>query len=392
MGSFSKVLITGMGAVSAAGVGISDTLSAFERPRKDPSPVTIFESPLTLPVFEVENLQTVPGLEKMRTHALMLTAVHEALKEAGRSDLKDRRVGVALGTTVASQLNDLDFYRAWRHDRAAPLDAVDRFLSGNLAEFIARELGAEGPAITICNACSSGADAAGAALSWLQSGLCDIAIAGGADELNRVPLAGFNALGVASPEPCKPFDKNRSGLNLGEGAGALVLETELSASARGAESSLLLAGYGSAVDAHHLTAPHPEGHGLRRAVSAALRMAGAGPEEISFINAHGTSTLENDRIEGATLFALFGETPVLSTKGYTGHTLGAAGAIEAVFTALGLREGWIPASAGFQTRDEEIGFSPTQEKTKIAGRYALSTSLAFGGSNAAMVIRKTDKV
>lgn len=386
MALFCTIRITGMGAVSAAGHGLSATMEAFQHPRKEPSPVKRFAFPLDLPVFEVDSLEIPPRLEKMRTHALALTAVREALDQAGLSDCTGLRVGVALGTTVASQLNDLEFYRAWRSNHAAPMDAVDRFLAGNLAAWVAREFGATGPAITVVNACSSGADAIGAAVGWLKAGLCDIAIAGGADELSRVPLCGFNALGVAGAEPCRPFDKNRSGLNLGEGAGVLILETEASAAARGKESSLILAGTGSAVDAHHLTAPHPEGRGLRRAISQALDMAGISTDQIAFINAHGTSTRENDKIEGATLADLFGNIPILSTKGYTGHTLGAAGGLEAIFTALGLSEGWIPASAGFQTLDEEVGFFPTLGKTEISGRYALSTSLAFGGSNAAIVI------
>jgi 3-oxoacyl-[acyl-carrier-protein] synthase II len=388
MGSSSTVLITGMGTVSTAGIGVLETVSAFQRSRKEPAPVKCVETPLSLPVFEIESFQVPAGLEEMRTHALALTAVREALNEAGLSDLRGKRVGVAMGTTVASQLNDLAFYKAWRENHAAPMSAVDRFLSGNLAEWIACKFAAEGPAITVVNACSSGADAIGAAVGWLRAGSCDIAVAGGADELNRVPLAGFNALGVASSESCKPFDRDRTGLNLGEGAGVLVLETEESARARGAESSLLLAGYGSAVDAHHLTAPHPEGRGLRRAIFQALETAGVSAEEIAFINAHGTSTRENDKIEGAVLRDLFPDRPVFSTKGYTGHTLGAAGGLEAVFCALGLREGWIPASAGFQTLDEEIGFFPTLGKTEINGCCALSTSLAFGGSNAALVIKK----
>jgi len=382
----SQIFIAGMGAVSAAGTGCSATVEAFLRPRREPEPVKRFEFPLDLPVFEVDSLEVPPRLENMRTHALAWTAVREALEEAGLSDLKGKKVGIALGTTVASQLNDLEFYSAWRRDHAAPMDAVDRFLAGNLATWVATELGVDGPAITVVNACSSGADAIGAAAGWLKAGLCDIAIAGGADELNRVPLCGFKALGVASPEACRPFDKNRSGLNLGEGAGVLVLETEESAAARGIQSNLVLAGYASSVDAYHLTAPHPEGRGLRRAIFQALETAGIDAKQIAFINAHGTSTKENDRIEGATLKDLFGETPILSTKGYTGHTLGAAGGLEAVFTALGLSKGWIPASAGFQTLDEEIGFFPTLGKTEISGTYALSTSLAFGGSNAALII------
>lgn len=384
MTSSEPVLITGMGTVSAAGTGLEATLESLQQDRRDPAPVQRFESPLNLPVFEVTDFSVPPGLEEMRTHALALAAARQALEQAGPLP-KTLRVGVALGTTVASQLNDLEFYSTWRREHAAPMDAVDRYLSGNPAQWLSRQLGVSGPALTVVNACSSGADAIGIATAWLRSGECDIAIAGGADELNRVPLCGFSALGVASADPCRPFDQNRTGLNLGEGAGMLVLET---AAARGAKSKLALAGFGSAVDAHHLTAPHPEGRGLRCAISQALEAAGIGADEIAFINAHGTSTRENDRIEGATLKDLFGNVPILSTKGHTGHTLGAAGGLEAVFTALGLRESWVPASAGYQTLDEEIGFSPTVEKTEISGRFALSTSLAFGGSNAALVIER----
>lgn len=387
MTSSSTVLITGMGAVSAAGIGIPAVLKTFAEPRRNPAPVKRFKTPLDLPVFEIDDFPVPAGLELMRTHALTLAAVREALEQAGLSDLTGKRVGVALGTTVASQLNDLDFYSEWRETGDAPMDAADRFLSGNLAGWTAKKLGAEGPVMTVVNACSSGADAVGTAAGWLKAGLCDIAVAGGADELNRVPLAGFNALGVAGSEPCCPFDKDRTGLNLGEGAGVLVLETEASAASRGMTTDLELAGTGSAVDAYHLTAPHPEGRGLRRAVFQALEAAGISETDIAFVNAHGTSTRENDKIEGAVLHDLFNGKPVLSTKGYTGHTLGAAGGLEAVFTALGLREGWVPASAGFQAFDEEIGFSPTQKQTSIDGQYALSTSLAFGGSNAAVIIK-----
>ncbi|MDZ4200025.1 MAG: beta-ketoacyl synthase N-terminal-like domain-containing protein, partial [Kiritimatiellia bacterium] len=215
----------------------------------------------------------------------------------------------------------------------------------------------------------------------------DLAITGGADELNRIPLAGFKSLSVASDQPCAPFDLHRKGLNLGEGAGVLVLETAESAVRRGRSSRLRLLGYGSAADAHHLTAPHPEGAGLKRAIHAALRQAGVAPGDVAFVNAHGTATPDNDRVEGRVLKDIFGsDLRFYSTKGYTGHTLGAAGGIEAVFAAAGLLEGWIPGSAGFQTLDPEIGICPTLGKTAVTGRVALSTSLAFGGNNAALVL------
>jgi 3-oxoacyl-(acyl-carrier-protein) synthase len=318
---------------------------------------------------------------------LLNIALDEALASAQLSAGCGLRIGVALGTTVACQLNDLDFYSTWREKHSAPLDSVDGYLNGNLAEAVAARLGTDGPALVVVNACSSGTDAIGAAMSWLNAGLCDIAVAGGADELNRIPLAGFKALSVASDEPCAPFDANRKGLNLGEGAGVLVLETAASAARRGVKSMLRVCGYGSSSDAYHLTAPHPDGEGLIRAINTALKQAEIQPSDIAFVNAHGTSTPDNDKVEGLALQKVFGpDIKVLSTKGYTGHTLGAAGGIEAVFTAAGLSIGWIPGSAGFQTLDMEIGLVPTLGRTEISGRYALSTSLAFGGNNAALII------
>ncbi len=384
-------VISGMGVVSAAGIGVAASLESMAAGERNVSSVSVFSSPVDLPVFEVRDLppRITPG--KMRTLELLEMALAEALSEADLSDTTGLRIGVALGTSVACQLNDLGFYSTFREKKSAPMDSVDGFLEGNLAEATVKRLGLDGPTLVVANACSSGTDAIGAALSWLNAGLCDIAIAGGADEMNRIPLCGFNALGVASDKPCAPFDGNRTGLNLGEGAGVLILETAESAVRRGVFSKLRVCGYGSSADAYHLTAPHPEGEGLVRAINFALNQAGIQPSDIAFVNAHGTSTPDNDKVEGRTLLKVFGpDVTVLSTKGYTGHTLGAAGGIEAVFAASGLFNGWIPASAGFQTLDEEIGLVPTTGKTELTGRYALSTSLAFGGNNAALIIGKDE--
>ncbi len=381
------ILITGMGAISAAGATIIETLATFERGTRNAGPVTLFRTALTYPVFEVKHVPPHFELEGQRTLGLALVAVDQALTDAGLSDLSGYRVGVCMGTTVASQLNDLEFYTSYRERGSASMTSVDRFLKGNLAEAIARKTKARGPQLTIVNACSSGTDAIGAALSWLKGDLCDIVIAGGADELNHVPYCGFGSLGILNPGLCSPFDRDRKGLNLGEGAGVVVLEKKSCADKRGCSSDLVLLGYGSSSDAYHLTAPSPEGVGLKTSLSAALAEAEIGPQDVSFVNAHGTGTNDNDLVEGTTLAAIFGTCiKMLSTKGFTGHTLGAAGGLEAVFTALGLREGWIPASVGFQNQDEAIPLAPVREKTSIQGRFAVSTSLAFGGNNAALVI------
>lgn len=382
-----QAFLTGMGLVSAAGGSAAESLATFASERRNPGRVTRFATSLDYPVFEAACplRESAPGLS--RTAALALHALEEALADAGLPAAPGPRVGVCMGTTVASQLNDLDFYATLRRTGTAPLEPVERYLKGNLAEVVVRRIGATGPCVTVVNACSSSADAIGLARSWLRAGVCDIAFAGGADELNAIPLSGFGALGVASRSPCRPFDRDREGLNLGEGAAILILETETSARARGRTPSLFVAGYGAACDAHHLTAPRPDGSGLETAIRTALDQAGIAPSEIDFVNAHGTATQDNDRTEGSVLARVFGpEARVLSTKGHTGHTLGAAGALEAVFTALALREGWVPASAGFANRDDAIPIGALARRTAVTGRYALSTSLAFGGNNAALVI------
>jgi 3-oxoacyl-[acyl-carrier-protein] synthase II len=383
-----NIAISGIGAISAAGLNLSQTLDSFQCGYRNAGRVSLFRTDLQYPVFEVRNLPEKRQEDGMRTLSLTMCALEEALCDAGLSnDLRAFRLGVCLGTTVASQLNDIDFYRAYRSIGSAPMDSVDRFLKGNLAAVVARTLRGRGPAITVVNACSSGTDAVGVALSWLRSGLCDIVVAGGADELNLVPFCGFGALGIVSSELCRPFDRDRDGLNLGEGAGILILETEENARYRGKDPCLYLSGYGSAADAYHLTAPRPDGSGLEAAIHRALAEADVRPGEVSFVNAHGTGTRDNDLVEAPVLAGVFGTSiKFLSTKGFTGHTLGAAGGLEAVFTAAALRHGWIPASAGFEHRDENLQIAPVRKKTHVDGCCAVSTSLAFGGNNAALVI------
>jgi 3-oxoacyl-[acyl-carrier-protein] synthase II len=382
------VFITGMGAVSAAGASVRDTLASFRKGARNGGRVTLFDTSLEYPVFEVKSLPAGFNREGQRTIELALAAVDEALTSAGLSgNLTAYRVGVCLGTTVASQLNDLDFYRTFRNTGTAPMEPVDRYLKGNLADAVAASLHATGPSLTVVNACSSGTDAIGVALSWLRSGLCDVAIAGGADELSRIPYCGFGSLGIVSRELCAPFDRDRKGLNLGEGAGVVVLEREAVARSRGARPDLFAAGFGACADAYHLTAPHPDGVGLVTSIRTALQEAGINQDEVAFVNAHGTATPENDLAEGKVLARMFGPgVRMLSTKGFTGHTLGAAGGLEAVFTALGLREGWLPASPGFTNQDPNIPIVPLKTETRVAGNYAISTSLAFGGNNSAVVI------
>jgi 3-oxoacyl-[acyl-carrier-protein] synthase II len=377
-----NIAITGLGAVCACGNNINQVLDNFSIGKRNSSQ--------EYPVFQVENL-VIKNAQSMRTWNLCLHALEEAVNEAKLNDFSKLRVGICLGTTVASQLNDIDFYRAYREKGSAPLDSVDRFLKGNIAACVAKILKIEARlCCTIVNACSSGTDAIGVGLSWLRNNYCDIVIAGGADELNRVPLDGFASLGIVSQSLCTPFDRDRSGLNLGEGAGIVILEQEEVARKRGITPKLFLNGYGLAQDAYHLTAPHPDGYGLEKALQQALKEADIKSSDVAFVNAHGTATRDNDKVEGKVLAKVFGpQVKFLSTKGFTGHTLGAAGGLEAVFTCLGLREGWVPTSIGFINLDEGIGIAPVRQKTEIKGKYAVSTSLAFGGNNSAVVISRS---
>jgi 3-oxoacyl-(acyl-carrier-protein) synthase len=386
----SPVEIAGVGAVCGAGGDIPSILDAFGAGLRRPVDTLPFASSIKCPTFQVSaDLPILPErYNNSRSLRLTICAMREALANAAIEYFDSSvRVGVCIGTTVACQLNSVPFYGAYRRGEEAPLDSVWNYLHANLAQAVAKLLKVTGPRMTVVNACSSGSDAIGVAASWIRAGLCDIAIAGGADELHPVPLAGFWSLGVMSSEPCAPFDRNRSGLNLGEGAGIVVLESQVHARARGRTNTFEIAGFGSACDGHHLTAPHPQGRGLDASIQAALAQADIAPGQIAFVNAHGTATQDNDRTEGKVLARRFGTDVVcLSTKGYTGHALGAAGALEAVFTLLGLREMWIPASAGFEERDEDVAVVPVSHRTSIDGDYALSTSLAFGGNNAALVI------
>jgi 3-oxoacyl-(acyl-carrier-protein) synthase len=388
----SSVCITGIGAVSAAGADVQSAVESFASGKRNPSNSLPFESTIACPTFQVDaDLPLLPpSYNNCRSLRLTMMAAREALGDAGIAGFDSAtRVGICIGTTVASQLNNIPFYSEYRRDPHRPLDAVYDYLRANLARAMGDLLHAAGPRMTIVNACSSGTDAIGVASSWIRAGLCDVAIAGGGDELSRVAIAGFWSLGVMSSQPCAPFDRDRAGLNLGEGAGIIVLESAEHAERRGKKHQFEIAGFGAACDAHHLTAPHPEGRGLDAAIQAAMSQAGIQPSEVAFINAHGTATLDNDRAEGKVIARIFGaEIPFLSTKGLTGHTLGAAGGIEAVFTIMGLREGWLPASAGFANQAEDVPIAPTRRRTPIDREYAMSTSLAFGGNNSVVLIRK----
>jgi 3-oxoacyl-[acyl-carrier-protein] synthase II len=256
---------------------------------------------------------------------------------------------------------------------------------------VARDLGIGGPVQTVSAACASGSMAIGDALRAVRRGEVDVAIAGGADSLCRLTYAGFNALRAVDERACRPFRGERAGLSLGEGAAVLVLEPLDRALARGAQPVAIVAGEAATCDAHHMTAPHPEGMGAAEAIRGALADARLAPSEIDFVNAHGTGTPLNDAAECAALVAVFGDRvpglPVTSTKSLVGHLLGTAGALEAVATILCLQKGEVHPMPDDGTADPAIRLRLVLGRPQplARARHALSTNLAFGGANAALV-------
>ncbi len=394
----APVAITGVGCICAPGNNLAECMESLFRGERKPGPPLRFTTghPVTYPVFNVQDdlgsLETIKEPDITRTGRLGLKAALEAVECAGldRQQLRSKRVGVCMGTTLGCVMNNVDFYRTYLKDRDPDLDAISVYLRSNPSSVIAREFELAGPCQTVTNACSSSTDAIGIGAMWIRSGLCDIVLAGGADELSHVACNGFISLMIADSEPCKPFDRDRRGLNLGEGAAILVLESESSKKERGAKGRAFVLGYGASCDAYHLTAPHPDGKGLKRAVGEALASSGLAAPDVAFINAHGTGTLDNDRVESRVLFDMLPGIPFLSTKGYTGHTLGAAGAIEAAFTVACLEKGEIPASIGFTTPDPELLVTPVVNRMSIPGNVAISESLAFGGHNGVLVFGKEE--
>ena len=296
------------------------------------------------------------------------------------------RVGVFLGTSTAGILQtELAYRRRDPESGALPDDFHYRTThnSFSLAEFTRDYFGLEGMAIAISTACSSSAKVFAAAARQLELGTIDAAIVGGVDTLCLTTLYGFASLQLTSAQPCRPYDAERNGISIGEGAAFALLERADAAPS----GAVLLLGTGESSDAYHMSSPHPEGLGAKLAMQAALRSAGLGAADIDYINLHGTSTPANDAAEGKAVAALFGNTvPCSSTKGATGHTLGAAGAVEAVICALALTDDFLPGSPGTQNLDPTIPVDYLMQGKAGAVRHALTNSFGFGGSNCSLIL------
>jgi len=310
-----------------------------------------------------------------------LEAVAAAVRRHGPA-----RIGVFMGTSTAGILQT---EIAYRHrdpaDGSLPRDFHYRHTHNtfSIAEYVRERFGLLGPCVAISTACSSSAKAFASATRLMDAGLIDAAVVGGVDTLCLTTLYGFNSLELLSKSPCRPYDTERDGISIGEAAAFFLLER---ASAAAPRDGFALLGIGESCDAYHMSAPHPEGRGARMAMEAALASAGVGADAIDYVNLHGTGTPSNDAAEDKAVHGLFGErVPVNSTKGMTGHALGAAGAVEALIAVLAIAEGVIPASPGTRTLDPEL-----RSRYEVAGRrgdlrLVMSNSFGFGGSNCSLV-------
>jgi len=332
-----------------------------------------------------------------RCDQLGMKAVREALKDSGLDlEREDRqRMGIFIGGGAGGILSAEKYRKEMirKGRRRARPSLLLPFSTCALNDAIAEEYQILGPRATVATACSSSATAIGCGLDAIRSGEIDAAIAGGSESLSEVTFGGFNSLRSVDEEYCRPFDLNRKGLSLGEGAAFLILEEEEHARKRGARIHAVLMGYGLSGDGQHMTAPDPAGKGAARAMQQALKDAGQSPDGVGYINAHGTATLANDAAETKAIKSVFGKRagkiPVSANKSMIGHCLGAAGALEAVATVLAVKDDRIPPTIHYQTPDPDcdLDYVPNQARDAAVG-IALSNSFAFGGNNTALVFGK----
>lgn len=322
-------------------------------------------------------------------------AFRKAIVDAGpdHGSAEPTRTGVVLGTVLGGISSGDRYIRTPGLDPESARRLLLQYPMRGLAASLAAEAGIRGPVLTVSTACAAGTDAIGLAFRKIRGGEADVVLAGGVDALCEFSFSGFSALNALTPGKVRPFSRNRSGLALGEGAVFLVLERETFATARGARILGRVAGYASAVDATHLTAPHRDGRGLSVAATAAIREAGLDPDGIDYVSAHGTGTLYNDCMETRALKTALGRragvVPVSSIKAILGHAFGAAGAMEALACLLAIRDGIVPPTANFEEPDPEcdIDCVPNRERS-VTVRAALSLSAGFGGQNAALVLAR----
>ncbi len=370
----TRVYISGMGVISSLGAGISATRSALQKGKTGIGHLSLFQVSASPPLPVGEVTVPIPKGSIPRTHQFAMMASDQAMK-----DCKRPPDAIVLGTTTGGMLTSEGHLKA----KALGPDGFRYHGLGSVAEVLARRYHCSGPLITVSTACSSGAVAVKIAREMLRAGLAEQVLAVGADSLCRLTYYGFNSLQLIDPEGARPLDKLRRGMSVAEGAAAMLLVKE---PPENAAAEVL--GVGLSCDAYHAASPHPDGLGALAAMRSALDDAGITATDIDYVNLHGTGTVDNDLSEARAIKKLFKpHLPLLSSvKGAFGHSLAAAGAIEAVVSALCVAGGWLPANTGCRTPDPDLGLAPLAATLKTPVENVLSNSLGFGGNNAAVVI------
>jgi 3-oxoacyl-[acyl-carrier-protein] synthase II len=329
-----------------------------------------------------------------RCDILGLIAAREAVNSSrlDMSSVEPGRLATVIGSGAGGLLSGERFRRIHMNGKKARPSLLVPFTSSSFTDLLAQRYGSRGPRSTISTACSSSATAMGYAMDMIHDDIADIVITGGSESLSETTFAGFNSLRAVDEAPCRPFDKERKGISLGEGSAIFIVEEENSARQRGASIFAEIAGYGITGDAHHVTAPEPRGRGVSIAIEMALRATGIGKKDIGYINAHGTGTQANDLAETIAIKNVFGRSaydiPVSSTKSMIGHCLGAAGSLEAAASILPFARGTLPPTANYEHMDPECDLNYVPETIEASVKVVLSLSLAFGGNNTALILRK----
>ena len=387
--------LSGFSLVTSLGAGQAATLAALRDGASGLRPCR-FE-PVTLPTYvgEVAGLDNIEISDELAGFDCRNNRLAEfALAQDGFSDAvaaaRDKygsgRIGVFLGTSTSGILQTETAYRHRDPSTGALPPRFDYARTQNtysVGDFVRTRLGLTGPAFVVSSACATTAKVLGNAARMIAAGVCDAAIAGGADSLCATTLYGFRSLNVMSEDPCRPFGADRNGISIGEAAGFVLLEK----SAAAPKDAVLLLGVGESSDAYHMSSPHPEGIGARLAMERALATAGLQPDDIDYVNLHGTATLVGDAAEDRAVSDLFGTaTACNSTKGYTGHTLGASGVVEAIFSALSIRHGILPGSPHTRAVDPGFRCQYVLESCRTQVDRTISNSFGFGGANCSVVL------
>lgn len=397
----APVFIAATGTISSIGKDAESSLQSLEKGIAGMQAMHWLDSmhKERLPVAEVKfsnaELAAMCGLKENipRTALLSAIAAKEAVEKSGIDLNAGLRAGFISANTVGGMDKTEDFFKPFLADHSqGHLRDVIHHECGAVTEIVADLLGIRGFVSTISTACSSSANAIFFGARLIKQNRLDVAIAGGADALTRFTLNGFNTLMILDDQFCKPFDENRKGLNLGEGAGYVVLVSEKLAKTLNSKPAISLSGYANANDAYHQTASSPDGIGSYMAMKGALEMSGLNPGDISYINLHGTGTQNNDIAEGTAIRRLFDPVypPMSSTKSFTGHTLGASGGIEAVYSILALEKDLIFPNLRFETGITGLPFTPVTELTRGKGlKHVMSNSFGFGGNCSSLIFSKS---